>query len=120
MPEWKATIDGKPVAIQPSQGLTKSIFQQVTVPAGTHKVVFHYDPPFGVLSVVVALLSWVLIIGLLISTSSARRVLGQRFGRRGVEPAEVPEEAETSVAIQAEASPEGDEDAQTGDELADR
>jgi hypothetical protein len=120
MPEWKATIDGKPVAIQPSQGLTKSIFQQVTVPAGTHKVVFHYDPPFGGLSVVVALLAWVLIIGLLLSTSSARRVLTQRFGRRGVEPVEVPEEAETSVAIPSESSPEGEEDAQTGDALADR
>jgi hypothetical protein len=69
---------------------------------------------------VVALLAWVLIIGLLISTSSARRVLGQRFGRRGVDSAEVSEEADTATAIPSESSPEGEEDAQKGDELADR
>ncbi len=73
MPEWKATIDGKSVAIHQPEGITKEIFQQITVPAGTHHVVFQYSPPLGTASVIVATASWVVILALLWSTSTLRR-----------------------------------------------
>jgi len=94
-PEWSATIDTKPVAIHQPQGLTKNIFQQITVPAGIHKVVFHYEPPTGGLFVAVALVTWALIISLLISTSLVRGFLLRRFGRRGFGQKQVTEGTES-------------------------
>jgi hypothetical protein len=42
LPGWRATVDGRRVAIGNSSGL----FQAVRVPAGTHTVSFSYLPPY--------------------------------------------------------------------------
>lgn len=41
LPGWSATLDGRPVAIAPRQG----IFQAVRIPAGDHRVDFSFTPP---------------------------------------------------------------------------
>ncbi len=78
MPEWSATIDGKPVEIHQPEGVTKEIFQQITVPAGTHHVVFRYSPPLANVSIAVALLAWLATFAMLLNTSALR----QRFRRK--------------------------------------
>ncbi len=41
LPGWSASVDGHPATIDPTSGL----FQAVTVPSGSHRVTFDYEPP---------------------------------------------------------------------------
>jgi uncharacterized membrane protein YfhO len=52
-PGWKASLDGRPVQIHP----TDYAFRGVIVPEGTHELVFEYDPASFKLGALVALLT---------------------------------------------------------------
>ena len=42
-PFWKAWIDGRPAKVFP----VDHTFQGIVLPAGRHRVVFEYDPPYA-------------------------------------------------------------------------
>ncbi len=53
-PGWTAEIDDAPTEIAVADGL----FRAIAVPAGVHKVRFHYDPPGWTLGLAIALAAW--------------------------------------------------------------
>jgi hypothetical protein len=61
-PEWRCTIDGKPVPIE----LTDWTFMSVRVPAGEHAVEWRFESTRFKIGVAVSLVTLVLIVGLLI------------------------------------------------------
>jgi hypothetical protein len=64
-PGWSATVDGEPRAILP----TDVAFRGVEVPAGAHRVVFHYFPRSFWSGVAIAIVGAALLVGLLWRTS---------------------------------------------------
>ncbi|HLI50595.1 MAG TPA: YfhO family protein, partial [Thermomicrobiaceae bacterium] len=55
-PGWRAYVDGKPTSIATADGL----FRVVTIPAGSHDVVFRFEPPLFRVGLAVALAGIVL------------------------------------------------------------
>ncbi|MGB5050571.1 MAG: hypothetical protein WBO46_16615, partial [Caldilineaceae bacterium] len=62
-PGWRATIDGAPAQVY----ATDVLFRGVALPAGTHEVIFVYDPPawrWGLLLSSLGIVVWLLLLGL--------------------------------------------------------
>jgi len=72
-PGWTATVAGHSVPIRTMGGL----FQEVSIPAGTHTVTFNYEPPHETLYELASALAFCGIIGGLILD---RRFLSRRLG----------------------------------------
>jgi hypothetical protein len=66
-PGWSASIDGEPVEVVPAHGT----FLSVAVPAGSHRVKFHYRTPGAWTGIAISALSLLLLAGL--SIASAHR-----------------------------------------------
>ena len=65
-PGWTATVDGKPLAV--TRVLT--MFRAVPVPAGNHEVVFKHEPPLIRYGLGLALVAFLISVGLLIKGRS--------------------------------------------------
>jgi uncharacterized membrane protein YfhO len=61
-PGWHATLDGKPVSIEPAF----EVFQSVHVPAGTHEVAFLFDSLTVKIGAVIGVVSALLACGALL------------------------------------------------------
>lgn len=57
-PGWQASVDNKSTPLVTADG----IFRAIAVPAGSHEVVFHFDPPIVKLGWAVAIASMVLLV----------------------------------------------------------
>jgi len=70
VPGWKATIDGRPLALEPYSG----IMLQATVPAGRHTVELTYWPTTFTLGLVLAACSAIgLIVAVIVDRNRRRR-----------------------------------------------
>jgi hypothetical protein len=69
VPGWHASIDGKPLALEPYAGM----MLQAKIPAGDHTIVLHYWPEAFTLGIVLALCSAVFLLALVVVSSRRRR-----------------------------------------------
>ncbi len=76
-PGWTATVDGKPVDIYRAN----HAFRAVAVPAGTHTVVFHFEPASYFLGRRISLVSLVAVAVLLLILAACA---GRRRSRAGL------------------------------------
>jgi uncharacterized membrane protein YfhO len=67
-PGWKAFIDGKPATIYKTNGFLRG----VTVPPGTHELIFSYQPRMIYLLIVLSLLT---LIGIMIAACKRNKKL---------------------------------------------
>lgn len=74
-PGWKATIDGVPTRVLRGNLLLRA----VSIPAGNHRVVFHYDPAPFRLGVMVSLFALLIAISLGLVGPLLRRRHGERL-----------------------------------------
>jgi hypothetical protein len=74
-PGWKATIDGRPLALEPYAGM----MLQARIPAGHHTIELRYWPGALTEGIVLAVVALLFLIGLLVASSIRRR----RSHRRG-------------------------------------
>ena len=77
-PGWKATVNGRDQTIYPTDGA----FRGVTVPEGTSRVEFRYEPrafPVGIVLAVVGLAGFALVASLVIVGRVPRRRHGRFF-----------------------------------------
>ncbi|HEX6751725.1 MAG TPA: YfhO family protein [Longimicrobium sp.] len=81
-PDWKATVDGRATEIY----RTNHTFRGVVVPAGTHRVVFTFDPP----SLRTGFMIYLATFGMLAAYGAW--LLVAHFRRRGVETPDAPPE----------------------------
>jgi hypothetical protein len=69
VPGWHATIDGKPLALEPYAG----IMLQARIPAGVHKIVLRYWPQTFTEGIVLALGSATFLVVLVVASSFRKR-----------------------------------------------
>jgi hypothetical protein len=74
VPGWHATIDGRPLNLQPYGGM----MLQAVIPPGNHVIVVHYWPTMLTVGIVLASLAAMFLIGLLVLASMRRRGVGLR------------------------------------------
>jgi hypothetical protein len=77
-PGWTATVDGRPVAISPQDGL----FRAVAVPAGEHTVIFRYRPRSLLLGAALSAIGLGLMAGLLLVSGSPGSLLPSIMGQK--------------------------------------
>ncbi len=75
VPGWHATVDGRPLALEPYAGM----MLQARVPKGAHSIVVRYWPAAFTEGIVLALLSALFLVGLLVWAAMRKR---RRVGRR--------------------------------------
>ena len=90
VPGWHATIDGKPLALEPYAGM----MLQARIPAGSHTIVLKYWPRLFTEGIIVAAASALFLLGLLVAASVRKR------GRLITNHGELPE-ANTSEPMSA-------------------
>ena len=69
VPGWHASIDGKPLSLEPYAGM----MLQAQIPAGDHTIVLHYWPETLTYGIVLALCSALFLAGLLVVSSRRHR-----------------------------------------------
>jgi hypothetical protein len=72
-PEWKASLDGQPVAIYPADYFLRGI----TVPAGTHRIEMYYDGRRARTGLLISIVTFVFALGALIGLARRRKDLGR-------------------------------------------
>ena len=77
VPGWHATIDGRPLALHPYDG----VMLQARVPGGTHLIELHYWPATFTLGLVVGALALAGVV-LFLAAPALRRGRGRAAGRQ--------------------------------------